>query len=95
MRPIAYLGLHSYTSVHRHAGDPPFRSWRSICFGGVSQDDAVRRFSGLDEPQADCYDNAPMESFFHTLKTEPSITSIMKHVRKPDVSFLRIDGHLY
>ncbi|MGY3695412.1 transposase InsO family protein [Bradyrhizobium sp. USDA 3240] len=21
-------------------------------------------------PKADCYDNAPMESFFHTLKTE-------------------------
>ena len=24
----------------------------------------------IDEPKADCYDNAPMESFFHTLKIE-------------------------
>src|SRR5712664_1277593 len=31
--------------------DPPFRSWRSIRFGGVSQDDAVHQLSGLDEPQ--------------------------------------------
>jgi hypothetical protein len=31
--------------------DPPFRSWRSIRLGGVSQDDAVRRLPRLDEPQ--------------------------------------------
>jgi putative transposase len=30
--------------------DPPFRSWRSIRLRGVSQDDAVRRIPGLDEP---------------------------------------------
>ena len=31
--------------------DPPFRSWRSIRLGGVSQDDAVRWLQSLDEPQ--------------------------------------------
>src|SRR3984957_19991345 len=31
--------------------DPPFRSGRSICLGGVSQGDAVSRLQGLDEPQ--------------------------------------------
>src|SRR3984893_4534570 len=31
--------------------DPPFRPWRSIRLGGVSQDDAGRRLPGLDEPQ--------------------------------------------
>jgi hypothetical protein len=29
--------------------DPPFRSGRSICLGGVSQNDAVCRLAGLDE----------------------------------------------
>jgi transposase InsO family protein len=33
--------------------------------------------------RADCYDNAPMESFFHTLKTE--LVRIMQYVRKPSV----------
>src|SRR5882672_7646707 len=32
--------------------DPPFRSRRSICLGGVSQSDAVRRLQALDEPQS-------------------------------------------
>jgi transposase InsO family protein len=31
--------------------DSPFRSWRSIRLGGVSQHDAVRRIPGFDEPQ--------------------------------------------
>src|ERR1700738_5052459 len=31
--------------------DPPFRSGRSICLGGVSQNDAVCRLQGLDESQ--------------------------------------------
>ena len=31
--------------------DSPFRSWRSIRLGGVSQDDAGCRLSGFDEPQ--------------------------------------------
>ena len=35
--------------------------------------------------KADCYDNAPMESFFHTLKTESSITGNMQHGQKPHV----------
>jgi putative transposase len=32
--------------------------------------DAVSRLRASMSRKADCYDNAPMESFFHTLKTE-------------------------
>ena len=35
--------------------------------------------------RADCYDNAPMESFFHTLKTK-SVIGNMQHESKPDVT---------
>ena len=31
--------------------DPPFRSRRSICLGGISQGDPVCRLPGIDEPQ--------------------------------------------
>jgi transposase InsO family protein len=48
----------------------PSRSRRSICLGGLPQDDAIRRHPASMTRKADCYDNAPMESFFHTLKTE-------------------------
>jgi putative transposase len=34
--------------------------------------------------KADCFDNAPMESFFHTLKTE-----LVHHL-----NLLRMSGHL-
>jgi transposase InsO family protein len=33
--------------------------------------------------KADCYDNAPMESFFHTLKPSVSITGNTQHAQKP------------
>jgi transposase InsO family protein len=35
--------------------------------------------------KADCYDNAPMESLFHTLKTELVITGTTQRGRRPDV----------
>jgi putative transposase len=35
--------------------------------------------------KADCYDNAPMESFFHTLKTELFITGNMQPEQRPRV----------
>jgi putative transposase len=68
--PLAALRM--AISAQRPGGrpHPPFRSPCSICLSGVPQDAAVSRLPGLDEPQADCYDNAPMESFFHKLKTE-------------------------
>ena len=47
--------------------DPPFRSRRSIRLGRLPQDAG---FKVSISRKADCYDNAPMESFFHTLKTE-------------------------
>jgi len=40
---------HCDTAAWRRS-DSPFRSWLSIRLGGVSQDDAVRRLSGFDEP---------------------------------------------
>jgi putative transposase len=41
------------------------------CLGGLPQGDAVRRLPGVDEPQGRLLRQCPpMESFFHTLKTE-------------------------
>jgi transposase InsO family protein len=48
--------------------DPPFRSGRSICLGVPVMQSAG--FQASMSRRADCYHNAPMESFFHTLKTE-------------------------
>lgn len=53
--------------------DPPLRSRRAVCLTRLSQCSHQSRHRRIDEPQGrllDCYDNAPMESFFHTLKTE-------------------------
>jgi transposase InsO family protein len=50
--------------------DPPFRSRRSICLGGVCKLIQSAGFRASMSRKGDCYDNAPMESLFHTLKTE-------------------------
>jgi hypothetical protein len=43
----------------------------ALVLGGLPPRDTVRRLPALSmSRKADCYDNAPMESFFHTLKTE-------------------------
>ena len=65
--------------------DPPFRSRRSICLGATTASaDAVRRLPASMSRKADCYDNAPMESFFHTLKTElVHHREICRHAQKP------------
>ena len=68
--PLAALTDGHLGAAARRRPDPPFRSRRSICLGGLSQGDAVRRLQASMSRKADCYDNAPMESFFHTLKTE-------------------------
>ena len=53
--------------------------------GGVSQCDAVRRLPGLDEPQADCYDNARWRASSTAQDRAWSITGIMQRGRTPDV----------
>jgi putative transposase len=49
--PLAALRMAISVQRPGSGPDPPFRSRRSICLGGVSQCDAVRRLPGLDEPQ--------------------------------------------
>jgi transposase InsO family protein len=49
--PLAAIAMANCDTAARRRPDPPFRSRRSIRLRGVSQDDAVRRFPGLDEPQ--------------------------------------------
>jgi putative transposase len=46
--PLAALAM---AIAARRRPDPPFRSGRSICLGGVSPSDAICRLAGLDEPQ--------------------------------------------
>src|ERR1700749_260483 len=53
------------------APDSPFRSWRSIRLGAEYRKMMqAAGFRASMSRRADCYDNAPMESIFHTLKTE-------------------------
>ena len=66
--------------------DPPFRSRRSICLGGVSQGDAVCRLPSLDEPQRPTATTMPRWRASSTRsKPNSSITSTTQHGQKPDV----------
>src|SRR3954453_5228380 len=50
--------------------DPPLQSRRSIAPADYRKLLQSAGFRASMSRKADCYDNAPMESFFHTLKTE-------------------------
>jgi hypothetical protein len=50
--------------------DPPLRSRHSVCRRALSAGPRAIRHYTLDSRKGDCLDNAPMESFFHSLKTE-------------------------
>ncbi|WP_161491810.1 DDE-type integrase/transposase/recombinase [Bradyrhizobium centrolobii] len=52
------------------AGDTSFRSRRAVRFTRISRSPCRGQHHRIDEPTADCFDNALMESFFHTLATE-------------------------
>jgi transposase InsO family protein len=50
--------------------DPPFRSGVQYASAEYRKMMQSAGFRASMSRRADCYDNAPMESFFHTLKTE-------------------------
>jgi transposase InsO family protein len=50
--------------------DPSFRLRRAVRFTRISGGLAPANITASMSRKADCFDNAPMESFFHTLKTE-------------------------
>jgi putative transposase len=68
-RPGAGLIHHSYRGVQYASG------YRKVMLSAGFQ----ASMSG----RADCYHNAPMESFFHTLKTELVHHRNMRHGQKP------------
>jgi len=68
--PLAALRMAISAQKPGAGPDPPYRSRRSICRGGTTAiSPSPQAFRASMSRKADCYDNAPMESFFHTLKT--------------------------
>ncbi len=68
--PLAALNM--ATSTRRTDADLIHHSDRGVQYASTDYRNALRS-AGLRvsmSRKADCYDNAPMESFFHTLKTE-------------------------